>query len=189
MFKPAAYPAVKHRLFFALYPPELVARRMANWSVHRFGPHGVPVPAERLHVTLDILDDENVFPREAAERLIEASPAVAADPFFIEFDQVSRGGGSIALRPRLRNAAIRELVGRIAQVREAAGVAGRAGYRFNPHVTLMYRDGTPFAEMVTPFAWEAREFVLVHSLVGRTRHIRLGSWPLTGANPDQLKLF
>jgi 2'-5' RNA ligase len=33
-------------------------------------------------------------------------------------------------------------------------------------------------EKVAPIAWRAREFVLVHSLLGQTRHIPLARWPL-----------
>jgi len=54
---------------------------------------------------------------------------------------------------------------------------------------LLYREGRPFSETVTPFAWQVTEFTLVHSLLGHTRHVPLGSWPLTGGNPDQYALL
>jgi len=41
---------------------------------------------------------------------------------------------------------------------------------------------------VAPVAWTARELVLIHSHLGKTRHERLGSWPLAEAEP-QLDLF
>lgn len=189
MFRQVSRFAVKHRLFFALQPPELVGRRIARWAEHRFGPHGAAVPAERLHVTLDILDDADDFPRDLAERLIELGQTMAADPFFLELDQLSCGGGSIALRPRLRNPGVHSLARGIAEARQGAGIAARSGYRFNPHVTLIYRNAPPFTETVTPFGWEVREFALIHSLVGQTRHITLGSWPLSGRDPDQPDLF
>ncbi len=178
----------RHRLFFALFPPPLVARRIAHWA-ERFGPHAALVRADRLHVRLDILDDSDMFPSDVAERLIEVSTLIAADPFMIELDQVSGGGGTIALRPRLRNPALQSLASAISGARAEAGIAGREGYRFSPHLTLLYREGRPFSETVTPFAWEVKEFTLVHSLLGHTRHVPLGSWPLTGKNPDQLDLF
>lgn len=94
MFTPVSHSLPKHRLFFAITPPELVARRMAHWAEHRFGPHGAYVRAGRLHVTLDILDDFDAFPRDTIEKLIAVADMVAADPFIIELDQVSGGGGS-----------------------------------------------------------------------------------------------
>jgi RNA 2',3'-cyclic 3'-phosphodiesterase len=180
---------IRHRLFFALVPPPLVARRMAHWAENRFGQHGAFVRADRLHVTLDILDDFDAFPREMAERLVEVAGTVAADPFMIELDQISGGGGSVALRPRLRNAALQHLAMGIVHARQSAGIPPRDGYRFNPHITLMYRENAPFNETVAPFAWQVREFVLIHSLLGQTQHIPLGSWPLSGANHNQLNLF
>lgn len=188
MFNVSPSPVLRHRLFFALFPPPLVARRIAHWA-ERFGPHAAFVRADRLHLTLDILDDFESFPRDIAESLIEVGNAIAADPFMIELDQVNSGGGTIALRPRLRNPALQRLTDRITNARSEAGVAGREGYRFNPHVTLLYWEGRPFSETVTPFAWDVTEFTLVHSLLGHTRHIPLASWPLTGEDPDQYDLF
>ena len=188
MFKPISTPIPRHRLFFALFPPPLVARRIAHWA-ERYGPHAAFVRADRLHVTLDILDDHEAFPRDIAERLIEVGASIAADPFMIELDQVSCGGGTIALRPRLKNQGLQRLAGRIAGARADADIAGRQGYRFNPHLTLLYREGPPFSETVTPFAWQVTDFTLVHSLLGHTRQVPLGSWPLTGENPDQYALW
>jgi len=177
-------PQHRHRLFFALFPPPLVARRIAHWAEARFGPSGDYVRAARLHVTLDILEDFETFPKDIAERLVEAGHAVAADPFMIELDQVSAGGGRIALRPRLKNASLQRLAYAIAAARSETGIPVRPRYRFNPHMTLLYREGTPFSQMVTPFAWPVQQFVLVHSLLGRTRHEPIASWELTGKHED-----
>ena len=177
-------PQHRHRLFFALFPPPLVARRIAHWAEARFGPSGDYVRAARLHVTLDILEDFETFPKDIAERLVEAGHTVAADPFMIELDQVSAGGGRIALRPRLKNASLQRLAYTIAAARSETGIPVRPRYRFNPHMTLLYREGTPFSQMVTPFAWPVQQFVLVHSLLGRTRHEPIASWELTGKHED-----
>jgi 2'-5' RNA ligase len=51
---------------------------------------------------------------------------------------------------------------------------------YTPHVTLAY--GMPWiaARPVDAVSWNVREFVLMHSLLGRTRHIALARWPLAG---------
>ena len=182
-------PRYRHRLFFALFPPPLMARRIANWAQARFGPHAAFVRATRLHLTLDILEDFETFPGEIAERLIEVGKVVAADPFMIELDQVNAGGGTVALRPRLRNAALQQLADAIADARSNAEIAARPGYRFNPHMTLAYREAPPFCQMVTPFAWSVQQFVLIHSLLGQTRHEPIASWELTGKHEGQYLLF
>jgi 2'-5' RNA ligase len=60
-----------------------------------------------------------------------------------------------------------------------AGVRHKSGPQFTPHVTLL-RDKTRVPEhRIEPICWTAREFVLVHSLLGRTQHIPLGRWFLS----------
>jgi 2'-5' RNA ligase len=49
---------------------------------------------------------------------------------------------------------------------------------FEPHVTLAYTARDVAAEPVAPVSWLAGEFVLIHSLLGKTRHIPLARWPL-----------
>ena len=178
----------KHRLFFAFFPPPLVARRIARWA-ERFGTHAAFVDADRLHVTLDILDDFKAFPCDVAEKLFAIGASVAADPFLVEFDQVSAGGGSIALRSRLKNSAMQRLAAGIVSARIQTGLAGRVGYRFNPHLTLLYREQSPFTQTITPFAWEVRRFTLTHSLLGHTKYETLGAWEFKGANDRQYGLF
>jgi 2'-5' RNA ligase len=54
----------------------------------------------------------------------------------------------------------------------------RAGWSFNPHVTLLYRAGEGFQRDIQPLRWEALEIVLIHSIVGETGHEELGRWTL-----------
>ena len=49
---------------------------------------------------------------------------------------------------------------------------------FEPHVTLAYDVRMIAWRDVAPIAWRAREFVLVHSLLGKTQHVTLGRWTL-----------
>jgi 2'-5' RNA ligase len=60
-----------------------------------------------------------------------------------------------------------------------AGVRHKSGKQFTPHVTLL-RDRISVPEQeIEPICWTAREFVLVHSLLGQTQHIPLGRWSLS----------
>jgi 2'-5' RNA ligase len=58
----------------------------------------------------------------------------------------------------------------------------RAGLRpdrsFTPHVTLLYDDALVTETPIEPIRWTVGELVLVHSLLGQTRHIPLARWPL-----------
>jgi 2'-5' RNA ligase len=178
---------VSHRLFFALRPPIAQARQIAN-AASWFETEGSPVAAGRLHVTMFILDDRFDLPASMIAALTGIGDAIAAAPVEIVLDRVGGGARSIALRPSRRIAALDALHRQLGERSRAAGIDQRAGYAFNPHMTLGYRDGRPFTMAVPPVAWTARELVLIHSHLGRTRHEVLGRWPLAAVDP-QLVLF
>ncbi|MGN6279389.1 MAG: 2'-5' RNA ligase family protein [Sphingomonas sp.] len=165
-----------HRLFFALVPPIVQARQIAH-AAPWFGEEGKPVAAERLHITMFILDDRFERPPAALiDALRAVGEAIAAAPIRVVLDRVGGGAHSIALRPGRKNAALDDLHGRIAARAAAQGIAERRDYAFSPHMTLGYRRGTPFNAAVAPVAWDARELVLIHSHLGKTRHERIGTW-------------
>jgi 2'-5' RNA ligase len=43
----------------------------------------------------------------------------------------------------------------------------------------MYDSQSVAEQAVDPIRWSAHDFVLVHSLIGQTKHIHLGRWGLT----------
>lgn len=177
-----------HRLFFALVPPIVLARQIANAATW-FGEEGTPVSADRLHVTIFILAD--FFerpPPELIAALRDIGGAVAAAPIRIVLVRVGGGAHSIALRSGRKNAALDDLRERIAALCFARGIAERRDHVFGPHMTLGYRRGSPCSAAVAPVAWNARELVLIHSHLGKTRHDRLASWPLE-ADDAQGDLF
>jgi 2'-5' RNA ligase len=176
-----------HRLFFALTPPVVLARQVAN-AASWFDDEGMPVAADRLHVTMFILDDRFDMPSSLVDALRGVGAAIAASPIDVVLDRASGGDKSIALRPSRKIAALDALHRQLANRCAAAGIAGRPNYAFSPHMTLGYRHGRPFNAAVAPIAWTARELVLTHSHLGRTRHDRLGNWPLAAPEP-QLALF
>ena len=177
-----------HRLFFAIRPPLRLARRIAN-AASWFNTRGQALAPERLHVTMDIVDDHADLPRGLIDTLVTAGNAVAATPFDIAFDLAVGSAQSVALRPRRRNPGIDTLRQRIATARERAGVPARHDYRFGTHMTLGYRQGAPFTQGIAPLGWAAAQFVLIHSHAGRGRHDVLARWPLLPAPDPQLALF
>ncbi len=177
-----------HRLFFALRPPLALARQMTQ-AAHWFDAGRGVLRAEHMHVTLDLLDDISAFDRDLAKRMRDVGDALAADPFSIVLDRVVGSTGSIALRPGHQVPALQALRDEIVRQRGGAGIAGRNGYRFSPHLTLGYRKGQPFEAAVAPVAWDVTEVVLIHSHVGAGRHDLLGRWALPGADSWQGSLF
>ena len=60
------------------------------------------------------------------------------------------------------------------------GLGAFVNSNYTPHVTLLRGEGIVEEQTVETFRWTVREFVLVNSLVGETKYVRLGHWPLSG---------
>ena len=173
-----------HRLFFALLPP---AVQRANIAAIRDAQAGLrsKVADERLHMTMGIGEDFVDFPDAVAERMRQIGERVSAAPAEVVLDRIAGSHASVALRPSRRSCGLDEIARSIGGGLAHAGLS-RAGWRFNPHVTLGYLKGEPFNRPAEPIAWQADAFELIHSLVGETRHLSLGRWLLRA---DQGALF
>lgn len=177
------------RLFFALFPDPATAARLAALArdqATRHGLHGVPLPAERLHVTLFHLGDWTGLPRDVVAAASRAAAQVRSAAFELCLDEVAsfanrREKKPLVLKAPGGNRALRSFRAELARQLGLQGLARAAGESFEPHVTLLYDRRVVPAEPVQPVAWWAGEWVLVHSLLGQGRHLRLGSWPMAGA--------
>lgn len=173
-----------HRLFFALQPPIPEMRRMGLIR-DALGAADTPVTNDRFHLSLGITNDYASLPHDLVHRAMQIGDTISGDPFALCLDRLSAGAHSVALRPSRRPPALTALQKRINDLMLYWGMR-RTDWSFSPHVTLAYREGPAFLEPITPVSWEAREVVLIHSLVGMTRHVELGRWPLIR---HQLELF
>ncbi len=179
-------PVPTDRLFLGLFPDPATAARIESLGEDVCRRHGLRVPrhqVERLHVTLFHIGDWAGLPAATVETAIDAAAALRTAPFDVRFDEVVTFSGNPQRRPLVLKAsagndalhAFREHLGR-----ELLKVGlGRCVTRtFEPHVTLAYATQGVAAEPVEPIVWRATEFVLIHSLLGQTRYIPLGHWPL-----------
>lgn len=175
-----------HRLFFALKPTRIEANLTGLFR----DATGIPLDAvadDRLHVTLGITNDYAAFPADVAERLMTVGEHVAGDRFLLSLDRLSGSERSIALRPNKRAPALSALQKQIDDQLRYWSLM-RTGWSFSPHVTLGYRPGLSFLKPVTPIEWDIGDVVLIHSLVGATRHVELGRWPLVRRQLDLFSL-
>jgi 2'-5' RNA ligase len=175
------------RLFFAIVPDDALAawieRYAWRWRA-RLDLAGTPIPARCLHISLYGLGEYEVLPDTLVEHACRAADAVACAPFDIRFDRCGEfGGGALVLYGRDKMPALLEFRSRLGAAMRGEPRLARYMRRrpYAPHVTILYRrDAHAFEEQsIEPIGWTVREFVLVQSLVGRTRHIRLGRWLLT----------
>jgi 2'-5' RNA ligase len=185
-----APPHPTDRLFFAVMPPPAVAGQLATLAGElreRLGLHGRPRPTTHLHVTLHHLGDFAGVPQRQVADACAAAAGVEAPPFDACFDRVGSFAGRTGKHPfvllgtRSPDGLARlhaDLGARLA----AVGLARRER-AFVPHLTLLYDARAIEPRPVEPLAWPVREFLLVHSLLGRTEYRVLGRWPLFGARP------
>jgi RNA 2',3'-cyclic 3'-phosphodiesterase len=173
------------RLFFAIFPDIAAAANVTRLTRHlcdEYRLSGRPLATERLHVTIYHLGDHPGLPKKTVGEAIEAAANVVMPPFEVTFDYamsfgrqknapfVLRGGDGVAKIVELQRVLGVEM--------EKAGLRHWTKSRPEPHVTLLYDRQPVDPQRVEPVSWKVREFVLVHSLLGKTQHIPLGRWPL-----------
>jgi 2'-5' RNA ligase len=180
----------KHRVFFAIFPDADAATKIAQLARHlrdEQGLKGAPLATERFHVTLHHLGDYEGLPQGVVAAACEAAVAVAMPPFDVAFDRVVSFAGRLGKKPFVLCggegvAILMEFQQALGVAMKKAGLARWAKPRYTPHVTLVYDDGHVAEQPVETIAWTVNEFVLVHSLLGQTRHIPLARWSLPGSS-------
>ena len=184
-------PKPTDRLFFALFPSDEAIPQIVKTSQQLRDEHGLTgksLSNDRLHVTLHHVGDyAGGLPNGLVETAQDVASTMAMPAFEVTFDRAM----SFAGRPRNRPFVMRgneRINGGLSALMAfqktmylamcRAGLQGpRANAKFAPHVTLMYDDQGIPEQAVEPVSWTAHDFVLVHSLLGQTRHIHLGRWP------------
>ena len=184
------------RLFFALFPSEEAIPQIVKTSQQLRDTHGLTgksLSNDRLHVTLHHVGDyAGGLPNGLVEAAQEVVSIIAMPAFDVTFDRamsfsgrpknkpfVLRGNESVKVGSEGGLAALMAFQKTMYLAMCRASLQGpRANAKFAPHVTLMYDDQGIPELAVEPVSWLAHDFVLVHSLLGQTKHIHLGRWPI-----------
>jgi 2'-5' RNA ligase len=182
---PPARAAQTDSLFFALYPDEAAAARLAELSARLRVEHSLKartISPDRFHVTLHYLGAFAGIPADVVARACAVATGIALPPAEVTLHRVESFSGRRAKRPLVLSgnvgASLHALEHDLGAALEQAGLAVRHHPRFTPHVTLLYDETRVPPRPVAPVAWTAREFALVHSLPGKSRHEVLARWPL-----------
>ncbi len=173
----------RQRLFFALWPPAELARRMRHVARDSFDLRGARLlQIEQLHLTLFYLGSCDSGQRRCAEAV---AGSVEVEPFTLSLS-------CLGLWPRPRVGwiappgtppALQTLVSRLQQGLD------ECGFQIDPrpwqaHLTLVRKlRRPPRRETLTePLEWPIDEFVLVESqtLPGGAEYRILQRWPLKG---------
>jgi 2'-5' RNA ligase len=176
------------RLFFAIFPDSATQRAIAQTAqeVGRLhGLRGKVLDAERFHITLHHLGDYAGLPEAKVEEAKRAAAQVVAAPFDVVFDRVKSFAGRAEKKPCVLVGAegdtpLQQLRRQLGERLIEAGLGKQVTREFTPHVTLRYERETVPEQAVAAIAWSVGEFVLVHSLLGQTKHLLLQRWALRG---------
>lgn len=171
--------------FFALRPDAAAAqamREVAGRYRRRYGLSGRPYGADRLHVSLVQAISRRGVRKDDVAAARRAAAGVRAAPFPVSFDRVcsfrGRDARPVALCCDAQTAgpsALRDILRR--ELIKAGLWPGPVV--FLPHVTLMWdRRRVPDTMLDEPIRWTVEDFVLVQSLLGRSRHVDLARWSL-----------
>lgn len=132
----------------------------------------------RLHVTMCGLGR---FIGQMPPRLIPGAGAAVANlkmaPFPIAFDRIHGSNGHLVLRPSAA-AALHDFGATLRETLIRAGLRRWVRSRSNPHMTLSYAaEDLPELE-IDAVTWTVRDFALVESVEGLTKHVHRGGWEL-----------
>ena len=177
-------------MFFALLPDEEAKAEIIRIGErfvksHRLG--GSSVDIDQLHVTLIPIGKPDRLRQPPESALLAAAENVRVKTFDVTLDSAMRFSNegldgrfpfvlcadtsttetALSLRKALAHA----------QYAQGLFVAGVSSYM--PHLTLLYGQGVEAIEQpIPPISWRAREFVLIRSFFGQSRHEIMGRWPL-----------
>ena len=172
----------RHKLHFAFRPDDAAsdaAMKILSELRRRIGAVGTSIKRENLHVSLFPLWEGEQMPPDLVEVAVGLVQAIDGTPFEFKFDtlmSLSQGsdGNCAALTSTHDPFELYSLQRKFVSRFEGMVRAGD----LTPHMTLLYGDTFVERQAVEPVRWQAREFLLIHSLVGQARQEILGHWPL-----------
>lgn len=169
-------------VFFALYPPPDVLRRITAVAAVE-GLNGPRVAPERLHMSLLGLGRHEALPGGVLDRIRAAATTIEAASFVVSLNHLISFATRRGPHPRVLLGddgvvgvhALREALHQA--LGHAGLVAGPPG-AFEPHLTLSREPRRRPEVDLEPVSWRVRDFRLIASAQGAARHDVLGTWPL-----------
>ena len=171
-------------LFFAVLPPDSIAPKIAALGATLLRAHrlsGKQITQDRLHTTMAAVHDPLRPLASAVTRAKLVGANIRHSPFPVCFEwseSFLHSGQRHPLVLRGGNG-VRALIG---FQRELGGQMRQAGFAvagsFTPHITLLWAPCCVEAYPIAPIHWMVRDFALILSLVGQSRHIPLARWQL-----------
>jgi len=178
-------PSQKERIFFACLPDAGLAARIHSMAERLKAEKGFEanlILPEHLHVTLFHLGDWAALPEEVVRLAKAAASQVKAVPFEVGFARAESFRNRTGVYPFVLTGEIapwKPFHDALGAALQKTGLGGATKGEFKPHMTLTYDELRVKPMAIAPVAWMVRDFVLVHSRLGKTAHNHLGRWMLS----------
>lgn len=173
------------KLFLATLPPPELRTQIDQLGdviipARRF--RGRRVARQRLHSTLAPLRAQPFALGETVARIKAAATRLRARAFPVRFEwtqsfQHRSGHHPFVLSGGDGLAPLRAFQRQLAETLCGRGIDVEFGAI--PHVTLIWAERCVEQAPIAPLEWMVRDFTLIASLQGQSRHIPLASWSLT----------
>jgi len=178
-------PVQIHRLFFAVFPDDAARRaitQVAEDLRSKRKVRGRWIDPTRYHMTLHFLGDNAELRQDLVDRATAAAMKVELPAFVLSLERIASFHGRKppgVLRCADGATPVHALWQALRRVLIHIGLGVALEQDFTPHITLFYGDGARLGPAaIEPIAWTVREFVLVHSVVGRKDYRVLARWML-----------
>jgi 2'-5' RNA ligase len=179
-------PSQNERIFFAFLPDAETAARIHAFALAQKESHGFSanlILPEHLHVTLFHLGDWQAMPEEVVRLSKDAAELIRVAPFEVTFNRAESFRNRTGIYPFVltgNGAQWRALHASLAAALKKVGLGAATLGDFQPHITLTYDEIRAKPAAVDAIGWTVRDFVLIHSRLGKTTHHHLARWPLDG---------
>ncbi len=176
---------LRHRVFFALYPPREAVSRIVYLNECLFDLKGSRVAPQRLHISLNCLGDYEALPKPLIASACAVASRLKVRPFKLVLNRIVSFKNN-GRHPRVLVGddgviGARMLHRSIGEAFREKGVLRGGEPDIEPHLTLSREDHVRPEVFIEPaVTWDVREFRLIHSPQGESRHHVLGRWLLEG---------
>ena len=188
-FLPELEPKSEHNLFFAFQPDWAAANQalaIAAGARLRNGLLSEGLGRSNLHVSLQGVGRfYDAVPSQVVAKAKTAASMLREAPVALRFELAGsyprpQSTSPFVLHSKVQQLGVVAFHRALGEAMKGQGLKRGVSRTLTPHMTLLYDDLALRAAEIEPVAWTAREFVLIHSLVGLGRHEVLGRWPLRG---------
>ncbi|MBY3072544.1 2'-5' RNA ligase [Rhizobium laguerreae] len=177
----------RHRLFFGFRPSAEAVSESIEIAQSRQAAHSLTGrlrPSELLHLTLNGIGAYRRLPDDVIFGAAQVAATVRARSFELTLDQTMSfkhqyEPQASVLSSSWENEALMYLYKQLREGMYEAGLPYDRSGHLTPHMTLLYdRKTVPAERLNRPVRWKVREFLLIHSEYGSSKHQLIGRWPL-----------